>query len=134
MGPSSRILDRQILLAALAGLPLLAAAQAMRCERIAYPRAVTTLITGISDQGTIIGTYTLGELPAAPKGNKRDGAKNPPRQSPARRCAMRPLKAPLKKWNAQIRQLVSQPADNARGIAGIAMKLDHLMRGHARIL
>jgi hypothetical protein len=29
---------------------------------------------------------------------------------------------------------VSQPADEARGIAGIAMKLDHLMSGHPGIL
>jgi hypothetical protein len=43
-------------------------------------------------------------------------------------------RALLQKRVAQVRQLVSQAADKARGISGVAMKFDHLMRGHARIL
>jgi hypothetical protein len=35
---------------------------------------------------------------------------------------------------AQVLKLMSQSADEARGIAGVAMKLDHLTRGHAGIL
>lgn len=61
-------LKKAILFAAIAAVPLSAAAQSMRYERIDYPRAIQTLITGVNDDGTIIGTYTLGELPRAPKG------------------------------------------------------------------
>jgi hypothetical protein len=64
----SRDLKKAALLAAIAAVPLSAAAQSMRYERIVYPRAIQTLITGLNDDGTIIGTYTLGELPRAPKG------------------------------------------------------------------
>jgi hypothetical protein len=64
----SRDLKKAVLFAAIAAVPLSAAAQSMRYERIDYPRAVQTLITGVNDDGTIIGTYTLGELPRAPKG------------------------------------------------------------------
>jgi hypothetical protein len=52
----------------IAAVPLSADAQGMRYERIDYPKAIQTLITGVNDDGTIIGTYTLGELPRAPKG------------------------------------------------------------------
>jgi hypothetical protein len=65
----SRDLKKAVLFAAIAAVPLSAAAQSMRYERIDYPRAVQTLITGVNDDGTIIGTYTLGELPACAQGN-----------------------------------------------------------------
>jgi len=64
----SRDLRKAVLFAAIAAVPLSAVAQSMRYERIVYPRAIQTLITGVNDEGTIIGTYTLGEMPRAPKG------------------------------------------------------------------
>ena len=59
---------KEVFLFAVAAMPLSAGAQGMRYERIDYPRAVQTQITGVNDEGTIIGTYTLDELPRAPKG------------------------------------------------------------------
>jgi hypothetical protein len=68
VGRLPRHLQNMILIAALAGVPSAATAQSMRYERIVYPRAVITKITGINDRGTIIGSYTLADLPAAPRG------------------------------------------------------------------
>jgi uncharacterized membrane protein len=56
------------MLAALSGAPALPAADGMRYERIAYPKAVQTKIVGINDQGTIIGSYTLDVIPPHPPG------------------------------------------------------------------